>query len=1073
MTQEKIKELIALMGFLPVDGKNKVYSKKYPYHNNYIITIDFNKKIGNKSTGAIEYRPENMSKSQGITWDDLCSSNFSKDENFVVLECVNRLLEMKIPPQNIILEKKYPTGTSDSRPDIIVTEQNSRNTYLLIECKTYGKKYDIECKQTLQKPRQIFSYYSLDRSSKFLCLYTSKLDNGKIIFKDSTIATEPIWKMLNTAEEIHNRWNKNFETKGIFSNNSIYNIDSRLLKGDLEILEKDNNIFKSFLEILRHNVISDKPNAFNKILNLLICKIYDEDKDNNVPVDFFCSVDGDEIKLQKDLNDLYKKGMKAFFDIDVTDFTDDEINEKLKNIDDAPNFDTIKSVIDKLRLQKNPEFAFIEVYDDKSFEKNAKVVKEVVRLLQKYKFRYEHKQQFLGDFFEQLLQTSIKQESGQYFTPIPITHFIINSLPIEFLVKNKIENKNESDVLPYVIDFACGTGHFLTEYIDNTQLVIDKINEKDIKATPTIRKKIEAWKTNKYDWAKEYVYGIEADYRLIKAAKVNCFLNGDGQSNMIRGNGLDCFVTSDDYIGKLKKYEKNNEMYNQQFDLLISNPPFSINGFKSTIPNGERSFDLFNNLTDNSNEIECLFIERMNQLLKIGGMAGIILPNTILTNDKNIQKSARKIILEHFKIKAIVELPSNAFMDANIKTVIMFLEKRDYSEYKCIKKATEIFLKNQKDVTVLGIENIFSIYVKEQYEDLSFNDYISLIKKAPTSTCLHHSFYTEYLDYFEEKEDLYDQIISVEKNKIIYFILTYTYKSIIVTQGDKINNKLFLGYEFRKNDGLHNIPNAGILYDDGDIKNPKKINSYIYYSFLNDEKFEKIDNELKDNLTIKPCYKFIDFSTGDFTYKINLITKILNFNNNYTIESINRRVDLIKGVTYDKSKQVHNPTSNIILTADNITQNNEFEIKKKIYLTEEFNIKDDTKLKKDDIFVCTSSGSSNHVGKVAYITQNTEYFAGGYMSILRKKQNILGTEKDISMEYLYEILSSNTVRFFVGHILSKGMGIQNLNSKISHIKIPFPPKSIQDEIVHQIKSSTKDKKESILQKYIGISITDL
>ena len=36
---------------------------------------------------------------------------------------------------------------------------------------------------------------------------------------------------------------------------------------------------------------------------------------------------------------------------------------------------------DKLRLEKNNEFAIKEVYDSVSFEENAKVVKEVVELI--------------------------------------------------------------------------------------------------------------------------------------------------------------------------------------------------------------------------------------------------------------------------------------------------------------------------------------------------------------------------------------------------------------------------------------------------------------------------------------------------------------------------------------------------------------------------------------------------------------------------------------------------------------------------------------------------------------------
>ena len=81
-------------------------------------------------------------------------------------------------------------------------------------------------------------------------------------------------------------------------------------------------------------------------------------------------------------------------------------------------------------------------------------------LLQPFQIRYGHKQQFLGDFFELLLSTGIKQEAGQFFTPVPIAKFIISSLPLRELIKQKIEN-DETHFLPYIIDYAAGSGHFL------------------------------------------------------------------------------------------------------------------------------------------------------------------------------------------------------------------------------------------------------------------------------------------------------------------------------------------------------------------------------------------------------------------------------------------------------------------------------------------------------------------------------------------------------------------------------------------------------------------------------------
>lgn len=107
----------------------------------------------------------------------------------------------------------------------------------------------------------------------------------------------------------------------------------------------------------------------------------------------------------------------------------------LSFVGDSSKKSEFEELYKTLRLYKNNEFAFKEVYDKKSFRDNAKVVREVVELLQDKQLRYSHKQQFLGDFFEKLLNDSIKQEAGQFFTPVPLTQFIIKSLPIEEMIK--------------------------------------------------------------------------------------------------------------------------------------------------------------------------------------------------------------------------------------------------------------------------------------------------------------------------------------------------------------------------------------------------------------------------------------------------------------------------------------------------------------------------------------------------------------------------------------------------------------------------------------------------------------
>ena len=66
-------------------------------------------------------------------------------------------------------------------------------------------------------------------------------------------------------------------------------------------------------------------------------------------------------------------------------------------------------------------------------------------------------------------------------------------------------------------------------------------------------KKIKNWQSDPYDWATDYVYGVEKDYRLVKVGKVGCYLHGDGLANVILSDGLGNFVNTKDYKGKLHK----------------------------------------------------------------------------------------------------------------------------------------------------------------------------------------------------------------------------------------------------------------------------------------------------------------------------------------------------------------------------------------------------------------------------------------------------------------------------------------------------------------------------------------
>lgn len=1048
-----IKKHISVLGFVPKNGTNGIYHKMYL---DYAIEIDFEKQ-------SINY-------GNGITADSKTTQNFSDAENFVVLECVDRLLTKGYKPQNLILEKTWPSGHGTSgRLDICVNCEDG-TPYMLIECKTYGKAYNKELAKIRKDGGQLFTYFQLSGGkADVLMLYASELKGNKFVYVNEIIKIEEDYRN-GDVKDIYEKWNKLTKDNGIFDSwVQPYNFQSKALTKEQlkEIKAEDSSfIFNRFLEILRHNVVSDKGNAFNKIFTLFLCKVYDETTTGEGEELKFQWLEGrdNHVDFQLRLTDLYSKGMKKFLDRTVSDFNNEDFDKRCANLTPETKQYLLKEV-NKLRLEKNNEFAIKEVYDNASFEENAKVVKEVVELIQGYRIRYNKRQQYLSDFFELLLTTGLKQEAGQYFTPVPIAQFIIKSIPLDSIMAEKLSRK-DGEILPYMIDYAAGSGHFITEFMHEIQDIINACDtSKYIEET---RKHLINWQNCHFDWATDYVYGIEKDYRLVKVGKVGCYLHGDGLANVILSDGLANFCNNKEYKGKLRKQINDGQKDNQQFDIVLSNPPYSVSSFRQTTRDyyTKQDFELYNSLTDNSSEIECLFIERTKQLLKDGGIAGVILPSSILSNS-GIYTKAREIILQYFDIVAIAELGSNTFMATNTNTVVLFLRRRDNYFAANTKCAVDTYFRTLNDVTINGIETPASKYVAYVWEGLDYADYVTLLQKSPNERVKAHEIYAEYKKKISAKNDakLYEAILNIEAEKFWYFVLAYPQKVVIVKSGEKDVEKRFLGYEFsnrRGNEGIHaiqrgkNIDECTKLFDADSYDNPEKASTYVYKAFKGDHSLPIAEN-MQQHISRALLIDMLTFDRDLFEKSISITAKKkVIINSQFSLEPIEDLAEVIRGVTYSKEDQVLEITDNVILTADNITLSGNLEINKQIYLRTSKILDSAKRLKKNDCFVCFSSGSKNHVGKISFIEKDLPFYAGGFMGIIRSN-----TDR-ILPKFLYAILNSPSYRQIISDE-SNGNNIQNLSQSIGRIKIPVPPIDIQKQIVEGIGKVDKSVSGAMLQ----------
>ncbi len=1031
------KNFIQALGFTPKENTSGIFHKKY---NGYAIEIDFENSIfnfGNKIKG-----------------ESKTTQNFSQAENWVVLECVDRLLEKGYRPQNIVLEKTWRTGHGTSgRLDILVNRDNG-SAYLMIECKTWGAEFDKEFKNLERNGGQLFTYFQQDKDAEILMLYASQLQGNNIEFKNIIVKIEEDYRQAGNVKDFYERWNKLPKTNGIFENwVTPYEFQSKALtKSDLQVLKQEDSsfIFNRFLEILRHNVVSDKPNAFNKIFTLFLCKIVDEySKDDDEELEFqWLEGKDNHISFQKRLTDLYGKGMRELLEKNVTDVSDKQLDKRFEQIGDK-YLNDIKSILTEIRLKKNNEFAIKEVFDDDSFEENAKVVKEVVELLQVYQIRYNYRQQFLSDFFELLLTTGLKQESGQFFTPVPIARFIIKSLPFQEITAQKIEQGNKNDLLPAIIDYAAGSGHFLTESMEVVQQYLDKLELKNFK--PETRKQIQGFQTVQFDWAEKYVYGIEKDYRLVKTAKVSCYLHGDGLAKVIHGDGLGDFATSKEFKDLLKETDKTYPQDNKQFDVIISNPPYSVSAFKGLMDEekAKAGFDLYSRLTDQSSEIECLFIERTKQLLKDGGVAGIILPSSILSNT-GIYTQTREILLKYFEILGIAELGSNTFMATGTNTVTLFLKRRNNADAYNVEEAIKKCFVSLQDVTINGIEKPLKKYVAHVWGSISFDDYKTLLQKSPNKNIEQHEIYKEYTKKIKAKNEaeLWTNILTVEQEKLLYFILAYPQKLVLIKTGEKNEEKRFLGYEFsnrRGSEGIHaiqrskSIDECTQLYDAYSFTNPEKASTYIYKAFLGEFDLD-ISENLQQNLSYHNLVDMFTFDRVDFEKNISLSAKKkVVIESKWEIVKLDDVIELISGQSPDS--EFYNQDKKGTPFYQGKTEFGEIFLEQPQYWTE-YITKESIK---GDVLMTVRAP----VGPVN-INPFDKICIGRGLSALR-------TSDKISNIFLFYYLKSNQEQ-----ITGKSGAIfQSISrDEILSLKIPLPPFDIQNKIVSEIEVLEKQEQKA-------------
>lgn len=919
ITKDNLKQLLEKIGFK--NSSNSLYEVLERHYDeaDATISVDFANEI-------IKYPPD-------IQADRKTSQNFSRPEFFVVLECVCRLLQIGYKPTQIVLEPKTPGGRQDSNfyCDILV-RNNDNVPYMLIECKNAGDDYDDEWKKVKRDGGQIFRYYNSYRQAQYLCLYSSDFVDGKpkrdyqLIkmtdneeqIQDADIRSfKKVSAENGSYEDFFNVWAETYEydsmTRGAFEDEvPTFGISNKRLNSRDDLRDVDNEEIKKkyndFAVILRQHNVGSHENAFDKLVNLFLAKVVDE---TNNPDDLHFYWKGksydDDFSLQDRLQRLYRDGMYKFLREDVTYIEDGEIDKAFRWVQNDLDATKrkIKDYFRQLKFFSDNDFSFISVHNKRLFDQNAIILRKVVKMLQNIRLRTneENQNQLLGDLFEGFLNKGVKQNEGQFFTPMPIVRFIVSALPLEQIIKDNPD-------APYAIDYACGAGHFLTEYDFRIKEFAEKYHS-DIPLSDYYA----------------HTVGIEKEYRLSKVTKVSAFMYGHDDTNVIYADALT-------HIDDVK---------DGTFSVLVANPPYAVSGFLETLTEKERKcYSLYNkdiNL-DKNNAIETFFMERSAQLMKAGGVAGIVLPVSVLSKD-GIYTHAREVILQNFDIVSLTKFDKNTFGKTNTSTVTMFLRRKETNtpEAEHFRSRVECWFNAQHEADeVYKDADILDAYCSHM--EYGIEDYRQFLNGSIPDRLRHTEVFQNYQESFngnqrnamkgvckeaktirtkykaKEKtatfkrlpeaernrisnDAFYTFVKAIEKDKVYYFILAYNAPCpvVLVNMPSGTNDgKKFLGYEWSDTKGNEGIKylhvkktkqtneedeedgNAedddtmqqirginGIItpmFNPSNLNDEQKINTIIRKNFLGEE--VEIPDELGEIVTLGNLIEMMDFNSTAF-----------------------------------------------------------------------------------------------------------------------------------------------------------------------------------------------------------------
>jgi len=204
--------------------------------------------------------------------------------------------------------------------------------------------------------------------------------------------------------------------------------------------------------------------------------------------------------------------------------------------------------------------------------------------------------------------------------------------------------------------------------------------------------------------------------------------------------------------------------YDQRFEAIVANPPFSAQWSASPLFMSDDRFSAYGKLAPSS-KADFAFVQHMVHQLDDNGTMAVVLPHGVLFRGAAEGHIRQYLIKDKNYLDAVIGLPANIFYGTSIPTCVLVLKKnRSNTKNVLFIDASQHFekVKTQNILRKEDIDKIISTYESRVTED-KYSYVASLSELAENDYNLN---IPRYVDTFEEEEAIDLNAVALELRSI-------------------------------------------------------------------------------------------------------------------------------------------------------------------------------------------------------------------------------------------------------------------------------------------------------------------